>query len=588
MGRLTEKNASGRTLLSNEYDLNGNRTAMTDLTGKRCEYRYNSLGQLEEITDNGKVQVHYTYNADGTVKRMEAGAGLLTEYAYDADKNVISQKTVMPSFHVINQRDSNKPFTLADNTYTYDTNGNRTGKRTLSGLTSYHYDAAGRLVKADYPTGSEEYRYDRAGNRTAKLVNGIEAEHYSYDGGNRLISHDIMSLRSDGTKVNEHKEYTYDSQGNMLSDGRRSYSYDAMNRLEEVRNTDGSWQRNFYDGEGLRAEMEENGRLVSFLFDGDKVIAETDSDQNTIRYIRGYELISSDSEAAKTYYHYASDEMGSITHITDDEGNILNRYEYDAFGNFTLKEETIENRFGFTGEQYDPVAGLYYLRARFYNPVIGRFIQEDTYYGDGLNLYAYCHNNPVEYVDPSGNACDKKYKKLKKLGLTAEEAYDIMNQAKNVKGSVAKGILVEQLMDTIMKKHGYTQLPSKLNSNNGIDGIYVKYDSRGRITKLVIGEAKFGNSRLGNTVTMGRQMGDRWIQGNINNMRRRGQTQAVKDAGKELYDYINGLGKYKPTNPNFNNQSKGKYQAFILRLRASGYISVKYRQNGTNRYNTWR
>ena len=69
-----------------------------------------------------------------------------------------------------------------------------------------------------------------------------------------------------------------------------------------------------------------------------------------------------------------------------------------------LKEETIENRFGFTGEQYDPVAGMYYLRARFYNPVIGRFIQEDTYYGDGLNLYTYCHNNPVRYVDPSGHA----------------------------------------------------------------------------------------------------------------------------------------------------------------------------------------
>ena len=97
-----------------------------------------------------------------------------------------------------------------------------------------------------------------------------------------------------------------------------------------------------------------------------------------------------------------------FTHITDEEGNILNRYEYDAFGNFTLKEETIENRFAFTGEQYDPVSQLYYLRARFYSPAIGRFIQEDTYYGDGLNLYAYCHNNPVGYVDPSGHAKTKK------------------------------------------------------------------------------------------------------------------------------------------------------------------------------------
>ena len=199
----------------------------------------------------------------------------------------------------------------------------------------------------------------------------------------------------------------------MLNDGNRQYTYDAMNRLKEVTNTDGSWQKNRYDGEGLRAELEENGRLVSFIFNGDKVVTEQ-SDNNTIRYIRGYDLISSDSEAAKTYYHYASDELGSITHVTDDEGNTLNRYEYDAFGNFTLKEENVENRFGFTGEQYDPVSQMYYLRARFYSPAIARFIQEDTYYGDGLNLYVYCHNNPVMYVDPSGHeGCpltDNKYK----------------------------------------------------------------------------------------------------------------------------------------------------------------------------------
>ena len=83
--------------------------------------------------------------------------------------------------------------------------------------------------------------------------------------------------------------------------------------------------------------------------------------------------------------------------------------KHDAFGNFTLKEETIENRFAFTGEQYDPVSQLYYLRARFYSPAIARFMQEDTYYGDGLNLYSYCHNNPVMYVDPSGHYAYEYY-----------------------------------------------------------------------------------------------------------------------------------------------------------------------------------
>ena len=96
----------------------------------------------------------------------------------------------------------------------------------------------------------------------------------------------------------------------MLSDGNRQYSYDALNRLAEVRNTDGSRQKNRYDAEGLRAELEENGRLVRFIFNDDKVVTEQ-SDNNTIRYIRGCDLISSDSEAAKTYYHYVSDELGS-------------------------------------------------------------------------------------------------------------------------------------------------------------------------------------------------------------------------------------------------------------------------------------
>ena len=63
------------------------------------------------------------------------------------------------------------------------------------------------------------------------------------------------------------------------------------------------------------------------------------------------------------------------------------------------------NRLLYGGQQYDPEVGQYYLRARYYNPVVGRFTQEDPYRGDGLNLYAYCANNPVTYSDPSGYAC---------------------------------------------------------------------------------------------------------------------------------------------------------------------------------------
>ena len=77
-------------------------------------------------------------------------------------------------------------------------------------------------------------------------------------------------------------------------------------------------------------------------------------------------------------------------------------HTYDAFGNTIEAEEKIPNRYQYTGQQLDPITQQYYLRARFYNPAIARFTQEDEYHGDGLNLYAYCANNPVNYYDPSG------------------------------------------------------------------------------------------------------------------------------------------------------------------------------------------
>ena len=227
----------------------------------------------------------------------------------------------------------------------------------------------------------------------------------------------------------------------MLSDGRNQYTYDDFGRLASTVTAEGDIQKNCYDAEGLRAEMEENGRLVQFLYNEDReVVAEKDYSGNIIRYIRGLGLISSDSENAKTYYHYVCDGQGSVSHIIRGEDKesgvseqgreqdrILNHYEYDAFGNTISCKEQVENRFRYQGEQYDPITRQYYLRARYYNPVIGRFIQEDTYYGDGLNLYEYCRNNTITYKDPTGhNICATQrdlYHKYREEGMNAQEAF---------------------------------------------------------------------------------------------------------------------------------------------------------------------
>ncbi|WP_207650876.1 RHS repeat-associated core domain-containing protein [Anaerocolumna jejuensis] len=391
MGRLTEKKASGRPLLSFTYDKNGNLWKQKDVTGKMTEYRYTINDEIKEIWDDGKLLAEYNYNEDGTVKNLKNGESLYTEYAYDKDKNLTGLRNILAGE------------VLADNHYRYDGNGNRTRKHQLQGDTSYTYDSLNRLTKVQYPGSWEELTYDKAGNRTGRRSPSGE-ELYQYDSRNRLTSHTVNGVI---------EGYTYDNAGNLLKDGKNQYTYDAFHRTSRVETFDGAIQINRYDAEGLRHEMEENGNLVQFIFRGTEVAVE-ESKGEIKRYIRSDVLLASDAESARTYYHYASDELGSITHVTEGE-EVLNWYEYDAWGNVTESQEKAENRFKFNGQQLDPISQQYYLRARYYNPIIGRFTQEDTYWGDGLNLYAYCANNPVYYVDPSGNICKKAADRIMSL-----------------------------------------------------------------------------------------------------------------------------------------------------------------------------
>ena len=392
---------------------------------------------------------------------------LHTAYAYDGDRNLTALRTMAAG-------DASVEKILADNTYRYNKNGQRTEKTTLAGTTKYTYDVLGQLIQEN----NHIYTYDRAGNRTSVQTDD-RREIYSYDRG-RLRNRTVE--RQQDPAGSQTYTYRYDAQGNTLGDGENTYLYDCLNRIAEVQTKAGDIQKNHYDAEGLRSQMEENGKLVSFVYADREVITEEDEAGAHIRYIRGHELLASDSERARTYYHYACDEMGSITDITDCHGTVLNHYAYDAFGNRTVEEETVENRFGFAGEILDAVTGQYYLRARFYNPVIARFLSEDTYYGDGLNLYAYCHNNPVGYVDPSGHICEekynavkslreqdgsnaadalKKYKELREQGYTPEQ---IKNGDYSRKNSLYRKMSEAEYSKTIIENKLQGQIPGKDSS----------------------------------------------------------------------------------------------------------------------------
>ncbi|PJN61864.1 tRNA3(Ser)-specific nuclease WapA precursor [Paenibacillus sp. GM1FR] len=395
-GNLISKNSSDE-IISITVDAVGKRTSMTDHTGT-TGYQYDpATEQLTRLTYPDGLTTDFTYDLNGNRTAMKGPFGNTVYYSYDSINRMNSVGSVKDA---------------PDALYTYYQNGLFMSSQSQNGVndrkTYNGKDLVGQVqVRDQVALNTYSYSYDNNKNITQRVQQGVQ-DNFTYDKLDRIVT---------GSDNNE--QYTYDKQGNRLtmqSDKEinavsSEYQYDTRNRLTRVKQ-DTKQVEYQYNGDNLLVERTENGVTTRYYYDdGAQIIAEAEVHNGTpelkASYIRGAKLeaiaYADDSRA-----YVQTNGHGDITELRDSHGALLNKYQYDVWGNLESKEEKVHNPFLYSGELWDDTTQLQYLRARWYDPNTGRFINEDSYEGElddplSLNLYAYVSNNPLRYVDPSGH-----------------------------------------------------------------------------------------------------------------------------------------------------------------------------------------
>ena len=263
-------------------------------------------------------------------------------------------------------------------------------------------------------TGSEnyviEYSYsDAQGKYTALLQKETKTVENKED-------NDLLNPY--GNFKIEQTVYSYDKNGNQLTktaEGKtETNTYDGLNQL--IGFTDGETTASYvYNVDGLRYEKTVDGQTINHVWDGNKqIIADVIDNQfyEADCYIRGTNLVAKynyKNGDKSEYIYYTQNAHGDVVNLTNANGEVTKTYKYDAFGVEKDISDSDTNAFRYCGEYYDAESGTIYLRARYYDPTIGRFISRDSDPGKNddplsLNLYTYCYNNPILGVDPDGNA----------------------------------------------------------------------------------------------------------------------------------------------------------------------------------------
>jgi RHS repeat-associated protein len=392
--------------MSYSYDNVGNVRSMTDTIngnlGIETTREYDALNRLT-VNAQGNKRVDYTYNAISQVTNKKrysdiTGTNLVAEtnHIYDS----INRLT-----NIIHSNGAN---TISSYAQTYDAASKITSVTGTDGSSTYTYDDTNQLTGADYDFQADEsYSYDGNGNRTNDgYVTGVNNQ--LLEDNKYLYEYDLVGNRTKRTdkSTNEVMEYRWDIRDrltgitvkNDLGEIIRTaeYTYDVYNqRIAKTVDT---------DGDGSLAAVTER-----FVYGNDQNIALVLDENGNVnhRYLFGDGVDQIEADESNGNVRWAlTDHLGSVRDVVDDSGTVLNHVVYDAFGGVTSQtDESVVFRYGYTARELDAESGLQYNRARYLDSFTGKFISEDpiSFQGGDSNLYRYVYNNSTNFIDPSGN-----------------------------------------------------------------------------------------------------------------------------------------------------------------------------------------
>ena len=442
-GRLWKQrnDRTGAVLVSYSYDGQGRMTRKDFLDGSWASFSFTPGGRLLTAA-NQDSSYTFSYYPSGLLQTETDGAGRQVGYLYDAAGRR-TKLTVLggtANQHVVDYGYTAEKLTSITSSLagafglSYDALGRRSGlayPNGVSGTYSYHPDQPAWLTGISYTGTQAVYSvaypsFDMVGNRTSK--NDGAASSFAYDTVYRLLSaagegygYDDVGNRVAGPKAGEgysygadnrllvgpRVSYSYDDYGNLKTSGLWSYTWDLENKL--VKAASGPVTVSYkYDALGRRVgktlEIYKFKRTTDYLYDGQDVADEYVNGALDKQYVRGVGIDEHLAlvQGGKSYFYHA-DGLGSVTRITDSTGKVVQSYSYDSFGQVVGSTGNLDQPYTYTGRELDRETRLYFNRARFYDPILGRFISKDPVgFKGGVNIYTYVQNNPANRRDPRG------------------------------------------------------------------------------------------------------------------------------------------------------------------------------------------